>query len=81
MQVAINPTLYGNAKTYADQRGLNLTVVIENFLKRFISSKDAEEEDIPDAVLSLIGAAGGQLDSDDLNGRKAYYSYIEEKYK
>lgn len=82
MQVAINPTLYGNAKTYADQRGLNLTVVIENFLERFISSKDeSKEEEIPDAVLSLIGAAGGQLESDDLNGRKAYYSYIEEKYK
>ena len=81
MQVAINPTLYGSAQTYAEKRGLNLTAVIENFLERFISSETATEEDVPDVVLSLLGAAGGQVDKNDINGRQAYYKYVEEKYK
>ena len=79
MQVAINPTLYGSAQTYAEKRGLNLTAVIENFLERFISSETATEEDVPDVVLSLLGAAGGQVDKNDINGRHAYYKYVEEK--
>ena len=81
MQVAINPNLYGSAQTYAEKRGLNLTAVIENFLERFISSETATEEDVPDVVLSLLGAAGGQVDKNDINGRQAYYKYVEEKYK
>ena len=81
MQVAINPTLYGSAQTYAEKRGLNLTAVIENFLERFISSETSTEEDVPDVVLSLLGAAGGQVDKNDINGRQAYYKYVEEKYK
>ena len=40
MQIAINPTLYGSAQVYAEQRGLNLSVIIENFLERLISSQD-----------------------------------------
>lgn len=83
MQVALNPNLYGEAQTYAEKRGLNLTIVIEKFLERFISGQDkiaSQEQELPDAVLNLLGATGGQLDSDDLNGRKAYYQHVEEKY-
>ena len=83
MQVALNPNLYGEAQTYAEKQGLNLTVVIEKFLERFISGQDkiaSQEQELPDAVLNLLGATGGQLDSDDLNGRKAYYQHVEEKY-
>lgn len=41
--------------------------------------KSTEEAAIPDIVLSLLGA-GEPLDDDDLNGRKAYHNYLEEKY-
>ena len=81
MQIAINPTLYGSAQVYAEKRGLNLSVIIENFLERLISSQDATaEQDVPDVVLSLLGA-GEQVAQDDINGRDAYYHYLEEKYQ
>ena len=81
MQIAINPTLYGSAQTYAERRGLNLSELIENFLQRLVMSQDAKDEQaVPDIVLSLLGA-GEQTASDDINGRKAYYQYLEEKYQ
>ena len=42
--------------------------------------KQTEEQAIPDAVLRLLGA-GLPLDDDDLNGHKAYYQHLEEKYQ
>ena len=81
MQVAINPSLYGAAQTYAEQRGLNLTMMIEGFLERFINKEKAKTQELPDVVVSLLGATGGQLAEDDINGRKAYYKHIEEKYQ
>ena len=42
MQIAINPTLYGSAQTYAEKQGLNLTAMIEDFLRQFISPAKAE---------------------------------------
>ena len=81
MQVTINPHLYDTAQAYAEQRGLNLTVLIEDFLERFVHSKEKTQEDeIPDVVLSLLGA-GGHVGKDDINGREAYYKYVEEKYQ
>ena len=82
MQIAIDPTIYGTAQIYAEQKGLNLTVMIENFLERFIQEKKAtNEQELPDVVFSLLGASGGQLADDDLNGRNAYHKHLEEKYK
>lgn len=83
MQIAINPNLYGTAQTYAEQKGLDLTLMIENFLKRFISKEKAksQEQDLPDIVAGLLGAAHGEVAEEDLNGKEAYYQYIEEKYK
>ena len=83
MQVAINPSLYGTAQSYAEQRGLNLTLMIENYLERFINKEKAkaQEQELPDIVVSLLGSTGGQLGEDDLNGRKAYHKHLEEKYQ
>ena len=48
MQIAINPTLYGSAQTYAKKRGLDLSVIVEKFLERLISSQDeTSEQDVP----------------------------------
>jgi hypothetical protein len=83
MQVSINPNLYGEAQTYAEKQGLNLNLVIEKFLERFISAQGriTSQEQLPDVVLNLLGAAEGTLDADDLNGRTSYYQHLEEKYK
>ena len=81
MQVAINPGLYGSAQRYAEQKGLNLTTVIESFLQRFINSEEvAANEAVPDVVLSLLGA-GEPVAEEDLNGRKDYYRHLEEKHQ
>ena len=81
MEVAINSQLYQQASTYAQQQGLNITSVIENFLVRFVgTSKNATEQSVPDVVQSLLGA-GEKVAEDDLNAREAYYEYLEEKDK
>jgi len=81
MQIAINPTLYGTAQVYAEKRGLNLSKLIEDFLRIFVRNQEqATEQPVPDIVLSLLGA-GQQTSADDLNGHEAYYQYLEEKYK
>lgn len=82
MNVAINNNIYRQASAYAQQQGLNLTSVIEKFLVRFIghSQSSIAEQTTPDIVLSLLGA-GEPLEEDDLNARKAYQHYLEEKHK
>ena len=81
MEVAINNNIYKQASDYAQQQGLNLTTMIEEYLKRFIGrSKAAAEQPVPDIVQSLIGA-GEKIADDDLNAREAYYQYLEEKYR
>lgn len=81
MNVAINSSIYRQASDYAQSQGLNLTEVIENFLVRFIGKGKADEaeQQVPDIVFSLLGA-GEHVADDDLNARKAYNKYIEEKY-
>lgn len=75
MEVIIDSKLYQQALTYAQQQGLNLTSVIENFLVRFVgSSKNTAEQAVPDVVLSLLGA-GESVADEDLNAREAYYDY------
>ena len=81
MEVAINNNIYKQASDYAKEQGLNLSSVIEDFLKRFIvRSKAANEQDIPDVVKSLLGAAEN-IDNADLNAREFYYQHLEEKYR
>ena len=79
MEIAINNNLYQQAQIQAQLQGLNLSTIIENFLIHFIGkSKEEKQEVVPDIVLSLLGA-GIPVADDDLNGRKAYYQYLEEK--
>lgn len=81
MEVIINNNIFQQASAYAQQKGLNLTDVIEDFLLRFIGhNKAAAEQPVPDVVLSLLGA-GEPVTDEDLNAREAYNQYLEEKYK
>ena len=81
MEVAINKNIYNKAQSYAQKQGTNIAAVIEDFLMLFIvKNEQNEKQTIPDVVLSLVGA-GEPIADDDLNGRNAYYKYIEEKYK
>lgn len=81
MEVAINSNIYQEAQAFAQQKGLSLPAVIENFLLRFMGkNQTATDSSVPDIVLSLLGAAEPIAD-DDLNAREAYYQYLENKYK
>lgn len=42
--------------------------------------EDLDLEEVPDIVLSLLGAGAPLDDEDDMNGRKAYYDYVEKKH-
>ena len=80
MEVIINNNIFQQASAYAQQKGLNLTEVIEDLLLRFIGhNKAAAEQSVPDVVLSLLGA-GTPIADDDLNARETYNNYLEEKY-
>lgn len=73
MEVAIDNSIYQQAQTYAQQQGLSLTAIIENFLVRFVGQRQQAAQDaVPDVVLSLLGA-GEAVAENDLNGREAYY--------
>ena len=82
MELVINNNLYAQAQTYAQQQGLNLTTMIENFLIRFVKKNETKtaKNVVPDVVLSLLGAVDVVSDN-DLNEREAYYHYLEEKYQ
>lgn len=79
-QIKLNKNVVDKAVAYARQRGLDLSSIIENYLDRLVQQPKVNEEPIPDIVLSLLGA-GKIDDDDDLNGRKAYHKYLEEKYQ
>ena len=81
MQIAIDPNLYSTAQMYAERQGRNLNTVIEHYLEWFIRKEETAEQDFPDVVRSLLGAAEGQVDDTDINGRKIYYQHLEEKYQ
>ena len=70
MEVIIDSKLYQQALTYAQQQGLNLTSVIENFLVSCVGgSKKTNEQAVPDIVLSLLGA-GESVADEDINARE-----------
>ena len=81
VQIQIEKSIAEKAILYANERGIKLSAMIESFLSRITKAQEAEQtEEIPEVVHSLLGA-GTPVDEDDLNGRKAYYAYLEEKHQ
>lgn len=81
MQVAISNNIYTQAQMYAERKGQDLSAMIERYLLLYIQrNNEAAKDEIPDVVASLLGA-GKAIEDDDLNGRKAYHQYLEEKYQ
>ncbi|WP_455662637.1 hypothetical protein [Pradoshia sp.] len=54
--------------------------VMKTIQENVIPTKKEKKTEVPDVVLSLLGA-GTPVDADDVNGRKAYYSHLEEKHQ
>jgi hypothetical protein len=75
--IKLNKQLVEEATAYARRKGQSLSSMLEDYLSRITRKK---EIDVPDIVLSLLGA-GESIEDDDINGRKAYYKYLNEKYQ
>lgn len=81
--IHLNKEIVDKAQRYAASEGKSLTSIIEDYLARLTfkgKKQDLDLEEVPDIVLSLLGA-GAPLDDDDIKGRKAYYDYVEKKHK
>lgn len=76
--IRLDKELVDKAQVYATSEGKSLSSIIEDFLSHLTSKKETEE--VPDIVLSLLGA-GTRVDDEDINGRKAYYGHLEEKHQ
>lgn len=68
-----------------DQMSVEMLENVQHYVRRLrrharTVNKTAAKEEVPDIVLSLLGA-GTHVDDNDLNARKAYNEYLEEKYK
>ena len=68
-----------------DQMSVEMLENVLHYVRRLrrharTANRTAAKEEIPDIVLSLLGA-GTPVTDDDLNARKAYNEYLEEKYK
>lgn len=79
-QIKLDKNVVDKAVAYARKRGVDLSSLIEDYLKRLVQQSKTEEEPIPDIVLSLLGA-GQSVGEEDLNGREAYQKHLEEKYR
>lgn len=83
LQISLDKRVADVAYSYAKEKGESLSDIVEAYLKQVASqviAKKAQEEEIPDVVLSLLGA-GVPIADDDLNGRKAYAEYIKKKHQ
>lgn len=81
--IHLDKEIVDKAQRYAASEGKSLISIIEDYLARLTFKGKKQEldlEEVPDIVLSLLGA-GAPLDDDDINGRKAYYDYVEKKHK
>ncbi len=68
-----------------DQMSVEMLESVSHYVRRLrhharTVNKSADKGEVPDIVLSLLGA-GTPVADDDLNARKAYNEYLEEKYK
>lgn len=83
LQISIDKRIADVAYSYAKERGESLSSVVEAYLKQIVAHENAtktHEEGIPDVVMSLLGA-GVPIADDDLNGRKAYAEYVNQKHQ
>ena len=77
--IKLDKELVNKAQIYAASEGKTLSSIIEDFLLH-LTTKESKVEEIPDIVLSLLGA-GTPVNPDDINGREAYYSHLEQKHQ
>lgn len=76
----IDPALIREAQRQARLRNINLSEVIEAFIRRFISSEDQKGGEIK--ITSFVANLGTDLGlSQDFDEKEAYYKRLEEKYR
>ena len=88
MQVAINPTLYGNAQIFAERKGLNINQMIDEFLANFVltfSNTETKEQsravkvEVSPRVADLLSGHSWDLYDEELDDM--CYIYLSVKYQ
>ncbi|TWV61366.1 DUF6364 family protein [Parabacteroides distasonis] len=76
----INDSVLRKALDFANRKGMDLSVVVEEFLSRFASGTSSEVKDIviSDKVKELVGILSSTGDED---WKKDKANYLAEKYK
>lgn len=82
IEITLPENIITEATRYANERGVNLSTIIETYLTRIVqtSKRKKTDADIANAISCLLGA-GNPISNDDINGREAYQKYLLEKYK
>ena len=80
LTLRINESILKKAIRYAHKNKIDLYVVIEDFLAKFVADKEVQEKKVvvSDEVKELIGTLGS-ADSDTWKEERA--EYLTEKYK
>lgn len=78
MTLKLNQEIIEKAKLYASNRKMSLSRIVESYLQSLTSEKVANEIVISPFVKSI---ATGTKISADLDYKKEYANYLEEKYK
>ena len=79
LTLRINESILKKAIRYAHKNKIDLSVVIEDFLAKFVADKEVQEKIVvSDEVKELIGILGS-ADSDTWKEERA--EYLTEKYK
>lgn len=84
--IAVNPTVYNWAETYAIKHHISLQELVEKALLMIVGHSKKQtftlktEDQLSPAIQSLIGIAQPSHADEDINGRDARMEYLEEKY-
>lgn len=84
--ISLNPTLYSQAKNYAEADGVSVDEWVGKLISRFVPTKKKKYkmkniEELTPELQALIGFAKPAVgDDEDINGDKARTEYLTAKY-
>ena len=82
--LTLDKYLFEDAQRYASRKGTDLKKHVEAYWKRMKKKEkkmEHEEIEIPDMVMRMLGVVpSDSIDAYNINGRKAYHKYLDDRY-
>ena len=75
LTLSLNKSIIEEAKSYASKNSLSLSKLIENYLNSLTKSPDKTLK-----ISSLVESLTGVIPNDDIDERKDYRDFLNEKY-